>query len=167
MMTGLMLSPHQHKCIYLTMWTMDNEKNYQHALVVAQTTAYRYKSMQCHQLTIICLLFNQCLWCVNYEPHNISVSSQQKLCFHHRDNREGIKHTHSMRVGIYAYGNVVRAVCVFTGTSHLIPPVSRSDEGGIWWRVTVKRIPHEKQYHVHFRACYDNIGLNTNILQCY
>ena len=68
---------------------------------------------------------------------------------------------------LYGYGIVFRAVCVFTGTSHLIPPVSRSDEGGIWWRVTVKRIPHEEQYHVHFLARYDSIGLNTNILQYY
>ena len=53
--------------------------------------------------------------------------------------------------------------CVFTGTSHQILPVLQSDEGGIWWRVTVKRISHEKQYHVHFLARYDNIGLNTNM----
>ena len=33
---------------------------------------------------------------------------------------------------LYAYGIVFRVVCVFTGMSHQIPPVSRSDEGGIW-----------------------------------
>ena len=30
--------------------------------------------------------------------------------------------------------------------------------------VTSEGKTHEKQYHVHFLARYDNIGLNTNIL---
>ena len=60
----------------------------------------------------------------------------------------------------YLYKNVDYIICIryyiscemkFLPTRcHLIPPVSRNDEGGIWWRVTVQRIPHEKQYHVTF-----------------
>ena len=48
----------------------------------------------------------------------------------------GIMATIRVRYDVYMdYGIVFRAVCVFTGTSHLmklITPVSPSNEGGIW-----------------------------------